>query len=125
MPTINNDDPLTTVCENFAELILDNKTFLGDLNIVDGLNLQDNLDAFIERKLFTLNTGHAITAYLGIENNISTIGEAIKEPQIYSIVKEAMQESGEVLIRRYNFVKEQHYAYINKILSRFKNPFFE
>jgi hypothetical protein len=30
-----------------------------------GMELTDNLMAFVERKLFTLNTGHAITAYLG------------------------------------------------------------
>lgn len=38
-------------------------------------------------------------------------------------VKAAMQESGEVLIRRYGFDREAHAAYIEKILGRFANPY--
>ena len=34
-----------------------------------------------------------------------------------------MQESGEVLIRRYGFDREMHNAYIEKILGRFANPY--
>lgn len=34
-----------------------------------------------------------------------------------------MQESGEVLIRRYGFDRALHSAYIEKILSRFANPY--
>lgn len=35
----------------------------------------------------------------------------------------AMEESGAVLIKRYGFDAEKHAAYINKILSRFENPY--
>ena len=38
-------------------------------------------------------------------------------------VKKAMQESGEVLIKRYGFDPEKHAAYIEKILGRFANPY--
>jgi mannitol-1-phosphate 5-dehydrogenase len=40
-------------------------------------------------------------------------------------VKEAMKESGEVLINRYGFEREKHYQYIDKILNRFKNPYLK
>ena len=36
-----------------------------------------------------------------------------------------MKESGEVLIKRYDFDREKHYAYIEKILKRFRNPYFK
>lgn len=73
VPTIKNEDPLTVTCENFASLIIDKDVFIGDLPEVEGLSLKQNLDAYVERKLFTLNTGHAITAYLGCQNNKDTI----------------------------------------------------
>ncbi|MGL4388025.1 MAG: mannitol-1-phosphate 5-dehydrogenase [Brevinema sp.] len=125
VPTIASDDPLLVTGELFAEIIIDKKTFLGELPSVDGLLLQDDLDAYIERKLFTLNTGHAITAYLGAKSGIKTIDEAIAQPEIRATVLGAMRESGAVLINRYGFDPEIHETYIQKILKRFENPFLK
>ena len=125
VPTIVNENPLTVTCENFADLIIDRAVFIGDLPHVEGLSLKENLNAYIERKLFTLNTGHAITAYLGAENNKETVFEAINDNEIKNIVYGAMEESGEVLIRRHGFVRFEHESYIQKILSRFFNPYLK
>ena len=125
VPTIANEDPLTVTCENFADLIIDRAVFIGDLPKVEGLSLKENLNAYIERKLFTLNTGHAITAYLGAENNKETVFEAINDSEIKNIVYGAMEESGDVLIRRHGFSRFEHEVYIQKILSRFFNPYLK
>lgn len=126
-PTTNNnvDNMLDVTVEEFSEWIVDKNQFKGDIPNIKGMEPVDNLMAFVERKLFTLNTGHAITAYLGYYKNIATVREAILNDSIRSIVKGAMEESGEVLIRRYHFDPEKHALYINKILSRFENPFLE
>ena len=125
VPTIKNEDPLTVTCENFADLIIDRAVFIGDLPQVEGLSLKENLDAYVERKLFTLNTGHAITAYLGFLNDKKTIYDAINDESIKNIVLGAMRESGAVLIKRHGFKEDEHEAYIQKILSRFFNPYLE
>lgn len=125
VPTIVNENPLTVTCENFADLIIDRAVFIGDLPYVEGLSLKENLNAYIERKLFTLNTGHAITAYLGAENNKETVFDAINDSEIKNIVYGAMEESGEVLIRRHGFGRFEHETYIQKILSRFFNPYLK
>lgn len=125
VPTIISNNPLQVTSENFAELIIEKSTFLGDLPEVEGLYLKDNLDAYIERKLFTLNTGHAITAYIGYQQNLQTIQQAISSLEIRSIVEAAMHESGSVLIKRYGFNENQHNQYITKILSRFENPYLD
>lgn len=125
VPNIKNSDPLTVTCENFADLIIDRAVFIGDLPQVEGLSLKENLDAYVERKLFTLNTGHAITAYLGFINNKKTIYDAINEESIKNIVLGAMRESGAVLVKRHGFKEDEHEAYIQKILSRFFNPYLE
>ena len=83
----------------------------------------DNLLAYVERKLFTLNTGHATAAYLGKMKGISTIGDCVADPALCAIVKEAMQQSGEGLVRKFGFDHAAHFAYIDKILGRFSNPF--
>ncbi|WP_425666318.1 mannitol-1-phosphate 5-dehydrogenase [Vibrio tubiashii] len=118
-----NDDPLEVTVESFSEWIVDEQQFKGEIPDISGMEKTDNLMAFVERKLFTLNTGHCITAYLGCLKGHQTIRQAIEDPEIRADVKQAMFESGEVLIRRYGFDRELHAAYIEKILSRFANPY--
>ncbi|HHX8297785.1 TPA: mannitol-1-phosphate 5-dehydrogenase [Vibrio diabolicus] len=118
-----NDDPLEVTVESFSEWIVDEQQFKGDIPDIAGMERTNNLMAFVERKLFTLNTGHCITAYLGCLKGHRTIREAIEDPSIHAEVKQAMQESGEVLIRRYGFDRDMHNAYIEKILGRFANPY--
>jgi len=116
-------DPLAVTVETFSEWIVDKTQFKGEPPAIAGMELTDNLMAFVERKLFTLNTGHAITAYLGQHAGHKTIRDAILDPAIRQVVKGAMEESGAVLINRYGFEPEKHAAYINKILQRFENPY--
>lgn len=118
-----NDDPLEVTVESFSEWIVDEQQFKGEIPRIDGMETTNNLMAFVERKLFTLNTGHCITAYLGCLKGHRTIREAIEDPEIHADVKQAMSESGEVLIRRYDFDRDMHNAYIEKILGRFANPY--
>lgn len=116
-------EPLAVTVEEFSEWIVDRTQLKGWAHDIPGMELTDDLMAFVERKLFTLNTGHAITAYLGFEKGLPTIRDSIENAGIRSIVKAAMEESGAVLIRRYGFDPAKHAAYIEKILGRFANPF--
>ncbi|EOA0224020.1 mannitol-1-phosphate 5-dehydrogenase [Escherichia coli] len=119
------NDPLEVTVETFSEWIVDKTQFKGALPNIPGMELTDNLMAFVERKLFTLNTGHAITAYLGKLAGHQTIRDAILDEKIRAVVKGAMEESGAVLIKRYGFDADKHAAYIQKILGRFENPYLK
>ena len=119
------NDPLEVTVETFSEWIVDKTQFKGALPTIPGMELTDNLMAFVERKLFTLNTGHAITAYLGKLAGHQTIRDAILDEKIRAVVKGAMEESGAVLIKRYGFDADKHAAYIQKILGRFENPYLK
>lgn len=118
-----SDDVLAVTVETFSEWIVDQTQFCGEPPAIPGMELTDNLMAFVERKLFTLNTGHAITAYLGQQAHHQTIRDAILDPEVRAVVRSAMEESGAVLIKRYGFDAAKHATYINKILSRFENPY--
>ncbi|CAM2932900.1 mannitol-1-phosphate 5-dehydrogenase [Vibrio rarus] len=116
-------DPLAVTVETFSEWIVDQTQFKGEIPNIPGMECTDNLMAFVERKLFTLNTGHLITAYLGVLAGHETIKDSIEDDAIRADVKAAMEESGAVLIRRYGFDAKAHAAYIEKILGRFANPY--
>ncbi|MGV3346813.1 mannitol-1-phosphate 5-dehydrogenase [Enterobacteriaceae bacterium LUAb1] len=120
-----SSDPLEVTVEVFSEWIVDNTQFKGTVPAIPGMEVTDNLMAFIERKLFTLNTGHAIAAYLGKLAGLHTIRDAILNNKIRAIVQGAMEESGAVLSTRYGFDTDKHAAYIQKIIGRFENPWLK
>ena len=125
VPPVKSENILDVVVENYYEWNVEEKAFKGEIPKIYGMNLADNLMAYIERKLFTLNTGHAITAYFGYLKGYNTVDESIKDEVIHDLVKKAMIESGQGLIAKYNFDKEEHFKYIDKIIGRFKNPYLK
>jgi mannitol-1-phosphate 5-dehydrogenase len=125
VPPVKSENILDVVVEKFYEWNVEEKSFKGTIPVIEGMNLADNLMAYIERKLFTLNTGHAITAYIGNLKGYSTIDESIADEKIYNVVKNAMKESGLGLVEKHKLDKEAHFKYIDKIIKRFKNPYLK
>ncbi len=125
VPPSHNENPLDVTVEKYYEWNVEKDGFKGDIPEIKGMNLADNLLAYIERKLFTLNTGHAICAYLGNLKGLPTIDKAIEDEDVFAVVKGAMQESGLALVNKFGFEKDVHFAYIDKIIKRFKNPYLQ
>lgn len=115
--------PLDVGVESFFEWIVEKPGFKGPVPDIQGMKLTDNLVAYVQRKLFTLNTGHAITAYLGNRKGYQTVEQSISDPQIAQEVLAAMRQSGAALVKKYGFDEQEHEAYIQKIEKRFKNPY--
>lgn len=125
VPPSKNENPLDVTVENYYEWNVEESGFKGEIPKIKGMNLVGNLEAYIERKLFTLNTGHASTAYLGSLKGYNTIDQSINDTEIEEQVRKIMQQSGEALIAKFGFNKEDHFAYIEKIIKRFKNPYLQ
>jgi mannitol-1-phosphate 5-dehydrogenase len=122
VPNQKNSDPLAVTVEPFFEWVVEQKNVVGDMPNVKGMQLVDDLMPYIERKLFTVNTGHAMAAYLGYNKKLQTIKEAMDNKEIYSDVQQALNESGAVLVKKYGFNENEHKKYIEKIIHRFTNP---
>ena len=125
VPPVKSENFIDVVVESYYEWDVERAGFKGEIPEIAGMSLVDDLMAYIERKLFTLNTGHCITAYLGKLRGLPTIDKAIADPDIFATVFAAMQESGAGLIKKHGFDAEKHAAYIEKIISRFKNPYLQ
>lgn len=123
VPPVRCEIPLDVAVEEYYEWDVERASFVGPVPEIKGMTPVDNLLAYVERKLFTLNTGHATAAYLGKMKGIATIGECVADPKIAATVKEAMQQSGDGLVRKFGFDHDAHFAYIEKILRRFSNPY--
>lgn len=111
--------------EGFYEWVVDkNALHRTPLDVrLKGVRLTSDLQAYIERKLFTLNCGHAITAYLGFLKGYATIDEAIRDDEIREAVRNALlNEGGAALQRRHKFDEKEYGQYVEKTLDRFANP---
>lgn len=90
---------------------------------VVGMTIVEDLAPFIERKLFTVNTGHAVIAYLGYLKGKSTIDQTLADDEIAVQVKETLKETGAYLVKQYGLDENDHLAYIDKNIERFKNAY--
>ena len=121
-PKPDFENPLDAAVEEYMEWDVERSAWKGPLIEVEGLTYTDNLMGCLERKLFTLNSGHAICAYLGSLKGYKTIIDSIRDEAIGRIVHKAMQESGEGLIKEFNFDPDTHHAYVERIFRRLQNP---
>lgn len=123
VPNQQHDELLTVAVEPFFEWVIDaSMIHTAKPKLADALFVP-NLTPFIERKLFTVNTGHATVAYLGYQKGYTTIYEAMQDQEIVATVRAVLQETGYVLTTVYDFEKEEQSAYIDKVLNRFSNSY--
>ena len=118
-------DPLLVYAEAYNILIVDKKGFKRDVPKVKGLEAKENIAAYVDRKLFIHNLGHAITAYLGhiTEPKMKYIWEAVDNRDTRRAVERAMWESGRALMAEYpqEFNEKNIRDYINDLVYRFGN----
>lgn len=109
--------------EPFYEWVVETSSMKGERPIVEGITYVEELAPFIERKLFTVNTGHASVAYLGYAHGWPTIAESVEDDSLRERVLGVLDETGRLLIQKHGFDEEDHERYKQKILSRFRNPY--
>jgi len=118
-------DPLLIFAEAYNTLIVDKRGFKGEIPKVEGLEAKENMAAYVDRKFFIHNTGHAVTAYLGYITDpcMKYIWEALNNKNIRGAVEGAMWESGRALIAEYprEFNEENIKEHIDDLIRRFGN----
>lgn len=122
VPIQNNQDSLDVLVEPYYEWIVETTE---DIPVVEGMTKVSDLAPYIERKLFTVNTGHAVTAYFGYLDGKQTIDQTLNDPSIYEKVKATIEETGAYLTKRYQLDEAEHQKYIEKILGRFQNKYLK
>ncbi|MCL6456952.1 MAG: mannitol-1-phosphate 5-dehydrogenase [Gorillibacterium sp.] len=117
----HENDPLRVKVEPFYEWVVDRSQMKQQADHIEGIHYVDNLEPFIERKLFTVNTGHCTVAYLGYLRGYETIQQAMADEAVVKEAQAVLEETGAVLVKKFSLDKTEHEAYIHKILGRFRN----
>ena len=122
-------DPLQVFAEAYNTLIVDKKGFLNEVPELPGIMAVNNIQAYVDRKSFIHNLGHAASAYLGYQYDpgFKYIWEPLEIPQIKSAVYKAMNEAAKALLAEYpaEFTVEKLEEHIDDLLGRFQNKSLE
>jgi len=117
------ENPLDVGVEDFSEWAVDQSALRAPIDPpVQGMTLTGSLQAYIERKLFTLNCGHAIAAYLGFVHGLDRIDQAIENEEVLEDVRGALREGGAALVKKHGLDAREHERYVERVLARFANP---
>lgn len=115
---------LNVEVERHKEVILERKNSKrAHLFPIKGVIYTDNIQSYVERKLFTVNTGHIAIAYSGKFYGYRTILQALSDDNISKFLENVLEESSRLLIKKWNFNEEEQKAYALKTIERFSNPY--
>lgn len=114
-------DPLSVYVEEYKKLPVARSGFVGPVPQIVGFQPKDNFDAYVERKLFTHNLGHASFAYLGYRRGHEYIWQAVADPEVSRVVSQVLAETGKALIAKHGFSPEEHQEHIDDLIHRFSN----
>ncbi|WP_210479753.1 mannitol-1-phosphate 5-dehydrogenase [Naasia sp. SYSU D00948] len=122
VPGQDPDAGLDVTVEDFFEWVIEKRPFGGKVPDIPDATFVDDLRPYIERKLFTVNTGHATLAYHGFVRGAHTLVDALAIPEVASEVEAVLAETKELLVAKHGFPAEQQEKYLRKNLDRFANP---
>jgi mannitol-1-phosphate 5-dehydrogenase len=118
-------DPLMIFAEPYNSLILDKNGFINPIPDVEGLAPKENMKAWVDRKSFIHNLGHAATAYYGYlyKPDKTFLYEVLAEKDVYDRVRTTMLQSADILMEEYpgEFTYKQLEDHIDDLIHRFRN----
>lgn len=120
VPAQSHDNILDVTVEPFFEWVIESPTWYGDK--LTGVTYVDNLAPYIERKLLTVNTGHAYLAYAGQYYGHQTILEAIQDAQVADGLEQVLTETSHYIETQFGIDVDTQANYRKKIITRFYNP---
>ncbi|MED0702628.1 mannitol-1-phosphate 5-dehydrogenase [Aeribacillus composti] len=112
----------SVLVEPFYEWIINKSEIVNaDSPIIKNAIYVEDLQPYIERKLYLVNMGHAATAYIGFLAGESTIQSALRNAKIEHLVRETLNEASQYILRKFNMDPKDMSDFIERIIKRFKN----
>jgi len=119
------EDPLQVFAEPYNTLIVAKGGFRNQIPEVQNIVPKENIKAWVDRKLFIHNLGHATSAYIGFEKfpEAVYIYEVLDDRSIIENTRETMLQSADILLALYpgEFTHTQLEAHVDDLLCRFRN----
>lgn len=121
VPEYHDEDLLSVKVEAFKEWLVENVDHKSPIEL-DGVMYVDALEPFIERKLFTVNTGHASLAFLGLQAGYTDTSTAITDQKILTKLEGVLKTTSRYLEIMHGFDADSLSHYQAVVIQRFQNP---
>jgi mannitol-1-phosphate 5-dehydrogenase len=119
------EDPLQVFAEPYNTLIVAKRGFKNPVPQVKDLEPKENIKAWVDRKLFIHNLGHATAAYLGFLKypKAKYIYQVLDDDELFETTRLTMLQSADILMSHYpgEFTSEILTTHIDDLLYRFRN----
>ncbi|MDO5547178.1 MAG: mannitol-1-phosphate 5-dehydrogenase [Eubacteriales bacterium] len=89
-----------------------------DSEPIKGGEYVDDLEMFLQRKIYMINCGHALSGYFGQVNGYEIVQDALRDPEIQKEVRAAVKESAAALEKKYGFTHESLMEYMETMMIR-------
>lgn len=87
---------------------------------IESARYTDNLQKFLERKLYVINCGHAWAGYVGYIHGYDSVYDVFMTPALVDEIRKAMQESAMLISRKYDFSEEEMLEYVDFGIKRYQ-----
>ena len=119
------EDITRVFAEPYNTLILDKKGFRNPLPDIQGLAPKENMKAWVDRKSFIHNLGHAAAAYFGYlkHPDLVYLYQVLEDGEVLQFTRDTMLQSGRILRLKYPeaFTDLDIREHIDDLIKRFRN----
>lgn len=122
---MKREDPLALLNNNYPEQAISDAALKGEKRFPPHIRLSRNLSAEETRKLYTLNMAHALLCYLGLPKGYTTVIEAMNDPELRSLVDEALDEANTGLLQALPLTQAELDWWRDTVISLLFNPYID
>ena len=124
VPIQDEGQGMNVKIEKFYEWCVELEPFKpGEPPHIKGVHYVHDLQPYIERKLFTVNTGHATAAYYGYQRGKKYIHEVLEDKELHDIVQNVLKETAHLITTKHSHISKKEQAeYVQAIIKRISNP---
>lgn len=118
--TTKNGRPAVNIAD-YHELAIEQNKLANphDLPIKDA-KYTDNLQKYLQRKLYIVNCGHAFAGYLGYINGYENARDVFLNKEYVKEIREAMLEAAAFIESEYDFSHEEMMQYVDFAIKRYQ-----
>lgn len=117
----NKDGKMAVNIADYHELAVEETKLVDpEIHPIKDARYTDNLQKFLERKLYVINCGHAWAGYIGYVHGYKSARDVFMDPELVDGVKKAMTEAAELIYRKYDFSHDEMMEYVDFGVKRYQ-----